>query len=95
MADRLIDPPFGTTSSAPDPIIDLILSCNTQKTTDGRERREAEKELEMQEKKKLNRKRIFDESTDSFGVQWRWKRKCYCRVARMSRVPGVATKGFC
>ena len=36
-ADRLIDPPFGTTSSASDPIIDLILSCNTQKTTDGRE----------------------------------------------------------
>ena len=51
VADRLIDPPFGTTSSALDPIIDLILSCNTQKTTDGRERREAEKELEMQEKK--------------------------------------------
>ncbi len=94
MADRLIDPPLGTTSSALDPIIDLILSCNTQKTTDGRERREAEKELEMQEKKKLNRKRIFDESTDSFGVHWRL-RPCHCRVARMSRVPGVATKGFC
>ena len=37
--------------------------------------------------------RNIDESTDSFGVQWRLK-TCHCRVARMSRVPGVATKGF-
>ena len=31
VAGRLIDLPLGTTSSAPDPRIDLILSSNTQK----------------------------------------------------------------
>ena len=62
---------------------------------DGRERREAEKELEMQEEKtNKNRRRKFDESTDSFGVQWQLKNAIVV-VARMSEVPGVAMKGFC
>jgi len=51
--------PFGasTSSNASDPIFDLILSSTTQKqNSDGRERREAEKELEMQEEKKIKRR---------------------------------------
>ena len=60
---------------------------------DGRERREAEKELEMQEKKnKLNRKRKFDESTDScvrHGIKFEPWLKC-----RMSLVPEFALTGF-
>ena len=70
-ADRLIDPPFGTSNNAPDPIIDLILSCNTQKNN-GRTRKKGGGERAGDaggENNKLNRRRKFDESTDSLGVQ--------------------------
>ena len=95
MADRLIDPPFGTTSSASDPIIDLILSCNTQKTTDGRERREAEKELEMQEKKKLIGSENLMSLRTHLASNGDGRENAIVELPECREYLEFATKGFC
>ena len=64
-----------------------------QKTTDGRERREAEKELEMQEKKI----KIGGENLMSLRTHLASNANCEIAIvvaARMSRVPGFSMKGF-
>jgi len=83
----------GAFSSREKPVGIGILSGLKNNGRTGRERREAEKELEMQEKKKLNRMGKFDESMDSFGFQWQF-RNCHCWSCQNVESTRSCNKGF-
>jgi len=94
VADRLIDPPFGTTSSAPDPIIDLILSCNTQNNGRTRMKGGGERAGDAGEENQIGKENLMSLRTH-LASNGDGRENAIVELPECREYLEFATKGFC